>query len=151
MSLCKKTQAEGKRRAKSISLIKNNNKTMGIADNLEMSGSFISAKEFDEAPVTLKITKKAELVQCHDPKYGFQVGHEHVGKTIRYSFGRGTLDSTSVRLLNALTSSGADVGDYVSIKRDKDGTNTQYHVEKVKAPKDGDVVKKDDKDIPPFK
>lgn len=101
------------------------------------AGSFIKGEEFEKG-LTLKVTKKPELVAASNPKYGFDKEHEYAGKTIRYHFelngDEKTYDSTSARFKSALEKAGVTVGDTVKITRTGKDFDTHFTAEKIGAP-----------------
>ena len=124
---------------------------MPIGDDLGLSSNYLKASQLDGDGMILKVVKKAELIDANNPKFGFPPGTQYAGKTIRYFFDKGTLDSTSKRLLGALNASGVEPGEYVRLSRMPAGTDTQYFAEKMDqltdAHKAGDVPSPPKEDI----
>lgn len=124
---------------------------MPIADNISLGGKFINAKELDGEGLILKLKEQARLVKAN--MYGFPPGHKYEGQTVRYTFEQHgeerCHDSTAVRLQRALNGCGAEIGDWVKLRRDEKGKDTQYFAEKVEKPADWDEQQSNMVEPPP--
>lgn len=111
---------------------------MPIGDKL-VKQNFLKSEQLKGDGKILRLLSEPELVDS--AKYGFTKG-PHVGKTLRYSFEtlengvvtKVSRDTTSSRFLQALNSSGAEVGDFVRLSVIGTGLDTTYIAVKVTKP-----------------
>lgn len=96
--------------------------------NIEISGSFMRADEFDEGKMVKVL--KYEYVPASNPKYGDDNGNTHRFTLVKDNGEEVLFDTTSKRLLRAINEAQVEEGDVIYIKAQGEGYERTYTVTK---------------------